>query len=160
MSDEEKKLTTAGERIRYLRLILKLTQAEFAKALDIKQQRLSNYEKGDRRIPNDILERLSKTWNVNINWLLTGIGEPVDTIMAHHHSQAKQITDTGASYISRSLSESTGSSLDKSQAELWFENLPESEQIGLVFKVIYRWSRDGKMLLRKTLDALLGDSTK
>ncbi|MBN2010552.1 helix-turn-helix domain-containing protein [candidate division KSB1 bacterium] len=157
MSIEEKKLSTPAERLKYLRLILKLTQADFANALEIKQQRLSNYEKGDRKIPNDILERLSKTWNVNINWLVTGIGDPLDTVSMISNDSIKQVTDAKELYINRSQHNSAGSTIDKQKAEIWFENLPESDQIGLLFKVIYRWSREGKILLHKTLNALIGD---
>ena len=105
------------------------------------------------------MERLTKTWNVNINWLLTGVGEPVGTISAPSDAPAKQITDTQVPYINRSSHVSVPRTDDQSTGGIWFENLPESEQIGLVFKVIYRWSRDGKVLLRKTLDALLGDNS-
>ncbi len=49
--------------------------AQFARELGIHRQTLDNYLKG--RIPKaDFLDKLSKAKNININWLLTGEGEP------------------------------------------------------------------------------------
>jgi len=49
--------------------------AQFARELGIHRQTLDNYLKG--RIPKaDFLDKLAKAKNININWLLTGEGEP------------------------------------------------------------------------------------
>jgi transcriptional regulator with XRE-family HTH domain len=43
--------------IRLLREQAGMTQAEFARALEISQARLSNYERGERQLPTDIAHK-------------------------------------------------------------------------------------------------------
>ena len=62
-----------SERIKSIRGRLK--QADFGKRLGISQSAVQGYEQGG--IPKgDILQRIHKEFGVNINWLLTGDGEP------------------------------------------------------------------------------------
>ncbi len=46
----------------------------FAKKLSIPQPTLQRYEREERKIANKLLLSLVNTFNVNINWLLTGKG--------------------------------------------------------------------------------------
>ena len=57
-------------RIRDLREDRDKTQAELAKALNCSQQVYSNYELGQRDIPTDILIKLSKYYNVSVDYIL------------------------------------------------------------------------------------------
>lgn len=58
-----------GMRIQMIRG--KMTQAEFAKKINIKQSYISRYEKG--RVPKaEVLLRIARFANVSIEWLLTG----------------------------------------------------------------------------------------
>ncbi|MBS7389768.1 MAG: helix-turn-helix transcriptional regulator [Oscillospiraceae bacterium] len=57
-------------RIRNLREDSDITQAEMSKILNCSQQVYSNYELGQRDIPTDILIKLSKYYNVSIDYLL------------------------------------------------------------------------------------------
>ena len=58
------------ERIRNLRVDKDLTQKQLAKELNCSQQVYSNYELGQRDIPTDILIKLSKFYNVSIDYIL------------------------------------------------------------------------------------------
>ncbi len=57
-------------RIRDLREDHDLTQKTMAEKLNCSQQVYSNYELGQRDIPTDILIRLSKFYDVSIDYLL------------------------------------------------------------------------------------------
>lgn len=64
------------ERIRQLREDKDLTQKSLAKALNCSQQVYSNYELGQRDIPTDILIKLSKFYNVSIDYMLGTTNNP------------------------------------------------------------------------------------
>jgi len=57
-------------RIRDLRENNDLTQKEMAKELNCSQQVYSNYELGQRDIPTDILIKLSKFYDVSVDYIL------------------------------------------------------------------------------------------
>ena len=57
-------------RIRDLREDLDKTQKELAAVLNCSQQVYSNYELGQRDLPTDILIKLSKFYNVSVDYLL------------------------------------------------------------------------------------------
>ncbi|MBR1624332.1 MAG: helix-turn-helix transcriptional regulator [Clostridia bacterium] len=58
------------QRIRELREDKNLKQKDLAQALHCSQQVYSNYELGQRDIPTDILIRLSKFYNVSVDYIL------------------------------------------------------------------------------------------
>ena len=58
------------KRIRDLREDNDLTQKEIDKLLNCSQQVYSNYELGQRDIPTDILIKLSKFYNVSVDYIL------------------------------------------------------------------------------------------
>lgn len=64
-----------GERIKIIRSELNLSQKEFAEKLSIKQNMLSYYESDRSQPPIDVVEKISVTFNINTNWLLTGRGD-------------------------------------------------------------------------------------
>ena len=47
-----------------------LTQKEMAKILNCSQQVYSNYELGQRDIPTEILIKLSKFYNISVDYIL------------------------------------------------------------------------------------------
>jgi len=63
-------------RIRDLREDKDLTQKQLAKELNCSQQVYSNYELGQRDIPTDILIKLSKFYNVSIDYILEITNNP------------------------------------------------------------------------------------
>lgn len=78
-----------GDRLKSIREYLQLNQKDFAIKLNISQQVLSNYEKGQRDVPNNILLMLPQ-FDVNPIWLLTGEGEMLLTA-AEPQQQAEQV---------------------------------------------------------------------
>ena len=58
------------KRIRDLREDNDLTQKDMAKALNCSQQVYSNYELGQRDIPTDILIKLSRFYDVSVDYIL------------------------------------------------------------------------------------------
>ncbi len=65
-----------GERIKQLRKSFKLTQKEFAKRAGISSaSRICDFEKGLRFPSSKTIIRISKAFNINPTWLLTGVAE-------------------------------------------------------------------------------------
>ena len=97
-------IETIGGRIRHVRLAPesgKKTLDEMSDSLGITRAQLLTYEL-NKVVPTDaILKLISYTYNVNYNWLKTGIGEPfpplddpaayVDKVLAGQNDVAKII---------------------------------------------------------------------
>lgn len=64
-----------NERIKELRKNLKLTQQEFADALNIKRGAVANYEIGRNEPIDAVISLICKTFNVNEEWLRSGAGD-------------------------------------------------------------------------------------
>jgi len=64
-----------GERIKFLRKILKLNQQEFAKRIGIARGYLSELESNRKKPPERILRLISHTFGVRYEWLKEGKGE-------------------------------------------------------------------------------------
>jgi len=64
-----------GERLKTFRKHLKLSQEEFGNKINISQKSLSAIERGDRRLYAELIEKISKTYNLNPNWLILGKGD-------------------------------------------------------------------------------------
>lgn len=65
-----------NERIRHLRKdILKLTQLEFSKELNISRSNMGNIEIGRIAVTNRVIIDICETYNINEEWLRTGQGE-------------------------------------------------------------------------------------
>ena len=58
------------KRIRDLREDRDLTQTDMGKVLSCSQRVYSNYERGDLDIPTEILIKLSKHYNVSVDYIL------------------------------------------------------------------------------------------
>ncbi len=63
-----------GKRINKIRLENNLNQVDFSQALGYTQAAISRYINDKTTPESDFLKSLSKVYNVNINWLLTGEG--------------------------------------------------------------------------------------
>ncbi len=66
--------TTIGDQIKFIRG--SLTKVEFARALGINRNTLLNYETNKGFPDFERLQKIHKTFNININWLLSGEGKP------------------------------------------------------------------------------------
>ena len=64
-----------NERLKIIRLKLKLTQDDFAKKIGIKQAAISAIEKGIRNVTDRIINDICREFNVNEEWLRNGTGE-------------------------------------------------------------------------------------
>ena len=64
-----------GKRVKELKLVLKVTSAEMAKKLNIPTRTIGSYERDEAQPGPKFLNALITEYGVNINWLLTGVGE-------------------------------------------------------------------------------------
>ena len=64
-----------SNRFKNIRKILKLSQTEFASELDITKQAISNIETSKSAPGLNVLFKLHKKFNVNLNYVLCGSGE-------------------------------------------------------------------------------------
>lgn len=69
-------MSTQGQRIRKIRYDLKMSQTEFGQIFNIGKQFVSLLEKDKTQLNNEKLVKLLLDYNVNLNYLLGGIGEP------------------------------------------------------------------------------------
>ncbi|MBN1155137.1 helix-turn-helix transcriptional regulator [candidate division KSB1 bacterium] len=65
-----------GRRLREVREQNGLSQTDFGKRLGIKYQHVSKYERGESVPTWENLIKLIEQFDVNINWLLKGTGDP------------------------------------------------------------------------------------
>ncbi|MCK4667468.1 DUF4065 domain-containing protein [Candidatus Dependentiae bacterium] len=65
-----------GKRIERLRTDAGLTQQDLSERLKIKRPTVSQIEKGERKLKPEEIIMLSKIFNVNIDYILKGSGEP------------------------------------------------------------------------------------
>jgi transcriptional regulator with XRE-family HTH domain len=61
-----------GDRLRHLREKQNLTQKQLAEKLNLPHQNLSNYERDFRQPDYDTLHKLSKYFEVSLDYLITG----------------------------------------------------------------------------------------
>lgn len=62
------------DRIKKIRKELDLTQQKFADRIGTTQNVLANWESGRRNPSSSVVNNICKTFNVNEDWLRTGIG--------------------------------------------------------------------------------------
>lgn len=62
-------------RLQKIRKKLKLSQEEIAIETGITYRAYTSYERGDRKPSFEFLIKLIEKYNVNLNWLIAGIGE-------------------------------------------------------------------------------------
>ncbi len=74
-----------GFRIAEIRNARGYNQFDFADKLNVSKSSLSNYERGDQKPNTEFLYFLSKEFNVDLHWLITGEQQPVP--------QAKDLLD-------------------------------------------------------------------
>jgi len=74
MNITQEKENNAGDRIKQIRLELKLRQQEFGEKLDISGPSLSEIETGKYKPGFELLVKLHKVFNVNLYYVLFGEG--------------------------------------------------------------------------------------
>lgn len=68
-----------GDRLKQLLQTLQVTQREFAERLGISQGAVSQLISGRTTLSYETLQRVQQAYKVNLNWLVTGQGEPFGT---------------------------------------------------------------------------------
>ena len=69
-------METQGERIKKIRLQLNMQQDKFGEGIGVTKQCISNIERDIVILSSDKLTNLLLNYNVNINYILSGVGEP------------------------------------------------------------------------------------
>ncbi|MDR2210072.1 MAG: helix-turn-helix domain-containing protein [Spirochaetaceae bacterium] len=71
----EKNLTQTNSRIKELRRVLKITQANFAQTISLSSGYLAGIETNKRRVNDRLIKLICSSFAVSENWLRTGEGE-------------------------------------------------------------------------------------
>ncbi len=83
-------------RIKKLRLSLNLNQTDFGYRIGVGQSAIGLYEKGKRTVSDRVISDICREFNVNEEWLRTGIGdifiEP-DTFSLDEYAKQRGCTD-------------------------------------------------------------------
>lgn len=69
------KETTSGERVKILRKELNLTLEKFCERLGVTKVAISNIEKGNRNLTEQMIKSICREYHVNYSWLVNGDGE-------------------------------------------------------------------------------------
>lgn len=69
-------MDTEGKRIKKIREDLKLSQDKFGEVFDCGKSFISAVENDKNKLSHDNLVKLLMNYNVNINYILAGIGNP------------------------------------------------------------------------------------
>jgi SOS-response transcriptional repressor LexA len=77
-----------GNRLKEIRSFAKKTQQEFAERLGITRSKVSDIEAGNQKITTELAEKISKVFNVNFEWLLTGKGQMFNSPTIQHVQQS------------------------------------------------------------------------
>lgn len=84
-------LQQIANRIVYLRQnILRMTQHQFADSVEISQPYLSLLENQKKEFNMDTLIQIATSLNVNLNWLIYGIGGDENIFQQGYHEQRQQ----------------------------------------------------------------------
>lgn len=121
-----------NERIKELRKNLKLTQQEFADALNIKRGAVANYEIGRNEPIDAVISLICKTFNVNEEWLRSGAGDMFLELPEE---------DEEAAYVSELLEDSDNDlyKLIKEIMHTYHELSPKSKEVIRDFSAKLRW---------------------
>ena len=85
-----------NERLKKLRKKLDITQQEFADRIGIKRNSFANYETGRNKPIDAIIKSICREFNVNEEWLRTGIGEMFieeDFFSLDDYAKSNNLTD-------------------------------------------------------------------
>ena len=66
---------TQGERVKELRTALSLTLEKFGNRVGVTKVAISNIEKGNRNLTEQMIKAICREFNVNYDWLVYGDGE-------------------------------------------------------------------------------------
>lgn len=72
-------MLTYGKNLKNVRIALQRKTVDFAVQLNVQYRTYLSYERGERTIPAEMLEKLIKDFDVNINYIFTGEGKIFNT---------------------------------------------------------------------------------
>lgn len=108
-------ITTIGQRMKNIRIMLNLSQEEFGEQIGITRSAVCTYEKNRRQPREKILELICKKFSVNIDYLQQGKGEmfkiesmSIDTILSvleHVYNLTEQDKSIIVAYLQLSKEE-------------------------------------------------------
>ena len=75
MSRQNIDFKAIADRIKSVRKELKLSQEMFGKAIDFRRQDIHAIETGKRQPGLTVLYRMAITYELSLDWLVTGIGD-------------------------------------------------------------------------------------
>ncbi len=82
-------MDTIGKRIKFLRKKYNITQKELAAGTKIPYGNISHYEREDFKPSSDTSMSISNFFNVPVEWLISGIGDPFTS----EYEKAKDLTN-------------------------------------------------------------------
>jgi transcriptional regulator with XRE-family HTH domain len=91
MSNNNYSLEEFGQRIKAVRRRLNMTQKEFSEAVDLSVSFISDIESGRSKACLDFFYNLARKFNINLNYLILGQGEIIDTASKHPSMSHKKI---------------------------------------------------------------------
>ncbi len=140
-----------NERLILMRKKLKLSQIALAKLLKCSQPNISDYEKGKVSVPISALQIISKTYNINLNWLITGegnmfMGEDEPCKPKGDKSKKEEVSDTYRKQLEEELKKAQEElvRLRERNSKLREENQELNEEIKERFREII--GLQGKLL--------------
>lgn len=96
-----------NQRVKEVRLSLKMSQAKFAKALSMSNGYIAGIELGNNKVNDRIVKLMYFILNVNEDWLKTGEGpmflEEPDPMMELATSTFKQLKPTYKEYVLKQI---------------------------------------------------------
>ncbi len=78
------------DRIKKLRKYLQLTQSEFGARIGVSDAAVAHWERGRQVVPAPILISLCREFNVNREWLETGVGEMFLPVVSEDTASAQR----------------------------------------------------------------------
>lgn len=85
-------MTNVSDRVKYIRESQNKSQRAFARDHDCSSSFISLIESGDKNPSWELLQSLNSKSGVNINWVLSGEGEPFIGMQAGKEKEDKPIT--------------------------------------------------------------------
>lgn len=98
---------TIAERVKEIRLISGLTQAEFAEKIGLKQTGISGMEKGARAVTDRTIQFICEKFNVNEEWLRNETGEIFidnDFFSLNEYAEQNNLTDLECDILKKYMS--------------------------------------------------------
>lgn len=124
-----------ASRIVYLRNdILHMTQSEFCSALKISQTYLSLIKAGKKNITKTIISNILTTFNVNADWLLSGIGSDQDIFLDNELPKIYLPVANSESVLNE-LQKLCSLSNDETSFISWFVSLPAKDRAQFISSV-------------------------